>query len=1787
MDIASEAIFDGAAFQRVLNRGASRRFSSTSRASSGRSDGMEEAIEAMREFAETAKRREKGLSFVDVVAGYLDVSPAAHELFAALALSSSRTAVCAGALDCLLAIAEYASPTGSNHGPVRISSAVSSAKSIVKDVVKGRANIVSDVLSHHGTVSEASNANKALLLLNRVASSHPLLAKETVNRIDLGARNVAPALCNKAAKATRHSFCELLRTLLTSGDHDVIWTLSTRMRQALISCLRAYSPTPDSESVPPAEVNTIVAILYAMETKVLSCPNHLVAKSAFEPPILDSVARIAVERRTASSSLCDLARALMVRVIERPDVVATAHVVRVLVGLPVNTSQDKLKFVIDCIVACPRAARMLLQTGPYVLSAPRLSSAWLASCAVICTCVRQLQTPTHIFNRTSFFERCWNHESDLVRHKGLLIASHLCKLVLEHPNAGKIARLYLPPCQQVEVVLKKSHGSEPLAHQLYGAYRILFRNEFDDAKTDAIRIAMEAGFGTSPHMLESVIRSSLQRSPNEALSTIFHRHIFSFLLQEDQTSKLLHDILLSTGLFPPCTEHEIYIWVLAAGHTAQGPDELREFEAFVAQAWEKPYVLYDDTYPAGHISLLTASALRRVRKLVSNPMRSSTPRHHGVAHGSFRHILMTGLTLAQRTCRKESTISRAIRSACTLEENPYLFAKLRSDSALGALKDLCNANRSPSDLTSHYDALSECDDGDASYWSSDASKIWRMVDEIDKNISVAVALSGAVGRRLSRTELLQIRVLRADHLALLIRLAEVDRVRVGNILDQYIDLSKRVLSNVNSENCCSDSKSLVLYSWISQLSVPLKLRQRILSVILSTLAKASITMSFQDKAFVALNNFIRDLSDEKGVAAIVPTLIFDLLPLISRPGNADICDVLDSLLKLCSHPDAETRAISRLSVERGFKDLRGFELSGLSLETARRLAILCGVVPGILQPIFQAFSLQSFENIGDLLPLVQQLLDRYRADDGEMQMFAELIQAKLFTNRFKSTKTDRPQRLRQPARFDNSLSDLVYAILASSIKLCELSTDMFSSYLVKATSVCQQGSLPTAFEGSLLCAVFRAWFREPMTFCHRFAGQRARVLDLLASILDLTQEHADALPLANEILLACRNGAVLQGAGVQEIENIERSITHYLRRAVDFMHLNESCVRALAAAFEFDIMLDDAAVFVLDQVVHCGENRGQLSVEKAWIGSLSALVCAVTRRLSARRVDSRIAQSMASLEAIFCEQGLYLGSLSSEDCSIRLAMERIASVLKGSDARRRFKLPERRDNLFHVRSAQVIQLLDTKRLGDTADMLLELAPDDIEKRQSPTELPISPSPGYDPLFILRVLQKAASEASQSPKSAVLDLGALARTGLVDVAICGLASNSHQIRILAYAALAALARAVGPSGKVPPDFAAALYRDRRQLAYALELLQASIREPLVRILPLFASFYCVALSVMLHPTHKINKELMRFLLRSSVQDVHDAEGVCYLLREPSKQCHELALQIMQRGIRSPEDHHVARRRRFYDRALTLLDLREHVVTALLPMVGRLNGQVAADLVRSLGILSWLMSAPTQDGANMNVTKDLELLTRLADCLPAGALPSRYAPSFLQTLEVLSANGDADSTRVEEATAAVSRLAPRVLRLLDFDDGKYMHAGLVRHVHAKRLRRATPELIQEAIAACCTEEKQDRAFPITKEDRHAIQAFIADQLLKNPRLRTNDVRSALACLALDGQQMTIWGLVACVSVQNQAALTPTLHQLAESIPGSVEEDALDLSLDHPWDSVLTDELRLSISEMLLSR
>jgi Nucleolar pre-ribosomal-associated protein 1 len=1653
----------------------------------------------------------------------------------------------------------------------------------MKDVVKGRANAIHEVLTHSGTPIAAVNASKALKLLDHVASSHPLLAKETVSRIDLGARNIAPALCNKAAKSTRHTFTRLVVTLLTSGDHDVLRALSTRMRQALISCLRAYCPPLDFTSMPTAEVNTVLELFIALEQQLLECPNQLIARLAFEAPVLESIAHTAIETASEGSRLWNSARKLFLQTIERPDIAATAHVVRILSDVLVAESQHKLMFVLDCISACPRAARMLLQTGPYVLSTPRLSSAWLASSAVICHCVRQLRTPTPIFNKNSFFEKCWSHESELVRHNGLLIATNICNLVLEQPNPDQIARACLPPLQQVESVLRKSQGKEMYAHQLYGACRILFCKEFEDSKVDGIRIAMDSGYGSSPDMLEPILRSSLSRSPSEALATIFHRHVFSTLLHASRLSfhirELLRDILIATGLFPVGTEHEISVWLLAAGRVAQGVDELREFELFVAQAWEKPYILFDDTYPAGHISLLAASAVRRLKKISFCSTEGGWQDEHGKYNlGSLQHILMVGLFLVEWSSPKKPKASSSYFSTRYMKHGILKHsAVILKDSPLEPLYDICMYHIPLADTLEKETKSSANDACDSLCSIPEAPILWRLVDEIDVDSSLTGAVFGALDfRRFDNVA--DSPGLAAAQLAILIRISQIDPGLVSRLLDGWLSPLQAGDASGMTAPCQEVLGSWTRFIWILHLPISENLRLKVLIEMLSMASKGMPSLALHNTIFPVMTKLIKGLRGDSVDPDLLSTLVSRLVLLFSD-SDADFEFVLESFLSLASHSNLMIRATSRLSIGKCFDSSPKFSLSDLSLRQAELLAQLSNVVTGVICIIRRQFLTRSVPKIGQLMPVVKQLMDDSRESDAGYPLLTSRVLAVLLKRDTDTAVEHATHWTRCHRRFSNCL----FAIVASSLLSCESSSQCLALFFDEALQACSKGLLPSFLHRSVLCAMYRALASDNMLLRPGLPDMRSCMLKLLAGILDLTVSKPDAISFASELILACNGNQLLRGASLSEIELVERSIGQFMRVSVGAMPSDERCLKAIATALDFDLILDGAAVFVLLRLPNCYEDMIS-RYGKSWVISVASVVCAVTKRVSIRNMNCNIAEKLNSLEDLFSRQGLYSGSSASEDTCIRMAMDNIALVLKSTDARRRYTLPERRSHLFQVRSADIIGLLDAARLLETSDILLE---SNIENLEGKRYLSDSRTSGYDPLFVLGVLRQASCEAAASPRTAVLDLSAVVRGGLIDTAVSGLASCSRKIRTASYAALASFVTAVGRPSGVPSDSAAALYRDRRQLAVVLDLLRSSIREPMEQILPLFAAYYRVALAVILRPTHKANKELTRFILRKPVQDVHDAEAVCFLLREPSQTCRELALQIMQNGIQSAEDHHVARRRRFYDIVLTLDDLRENVITTLMHIVGRMKGQVAADLVRSLGIIPWLMSKPCQDAQRADPNNSLGLLSRLADCLPRGALPSRYGPSFVQALEMLSSHKNADAEQVAKAAAAVARLTPSKLHMFNVAaecDGA-AQSGLVCTIYKKSVGKMHPRTVEDAIAACFVSANGDRRFPSSREDLLATQGFVAECILNDSELRIANIRNALACLALDGQQMTIWGLVASVAVLEPQAWTPVIHDLAERIPGSVGDILGNEAWEDSWSDVLTAEMKMAVAQVLL--
>jgi Nucleolar pre-ribosomal-associated protein 1 len=1810
--ILGDNSFDAAAFARIVAKGVGDgRAAAAARSSSRAAGPAAAATAALLAFASAASSA-NAPNAPDVVAAYLDLNPAAAELFAPLWLGAVRPAATAAALDCLLAVAHYAHPPAGKAytGPaIRPVASVTKAKSVLKDVVKGRAAAIYDSLSRNGSAAAFKIADKTLLLLAHVAASHPLLAKETVNRFDLASRTLAPSLCNKTARMTRRSFCNLVVALLTSGDHDVVWALSTRSRQAVVSCLKAYAPTPAVMSVGDAEA--VQALLAALEERVLTCPNHSIPRSAFEAPVLDTIALIASQSESADEDADDIDRSLSASdvamscrrsavqkaaknlfraVVMRQGIVTTAQVAHILGDMPVTESQTALSFVLDSVAHCPRAARMLLQIGPFVSSTPRLSTAWLACAAVIARCVRELRTPSHVFARTKFFEKCWTHDSSLVRHHGLLIAAAFCEVIAAHPHPDRVARVYLPTLPQAEAVLRVCDGEDSIAHRVYASYRSLFSKEFDETKADAIRIAMESGYGNCPSVLESLIRACLARSPAESLATLFHRHLFSALLKEEArkkrtgnvvTSPLLSYILLATGLFPTGTEHEADLWLLAVVETAQLDNAWTEFETFVATAWANPFALFDDvalllpcndSATAISMSLLSAAALRRLRKIASTGSV--------LQDGSFGHVLCISLALIK--------LGVGSNEAAALVDHALQSTKVVLPVAL---PEHLLANS----LVQSLHQLSRYSESDGDRASSDTvAGVWRLTDYIRQDCTLAgpvqryLLMNGKESSATSSNSVL---------LGLLLRIANVAPETAGRMLlsnqvkEQPLLLTlPRTFPNDDSS---VDGQRLLVAAFLLRMSIPQTLRHSILRSLCSgplsgkrRHALSSNTDYICNNVFGVREVVLRSVTDllQKGIPAsgLENTMELDadhvrqLVWCLAAPSSSrDMVGVLNAVAALIAHDHPSVRAgaymaLNSIHVEWDYASLPGSASATLVNLVENVYAVQRSFIAFLAD--MSASSLSS-ESLVAILPAISAILEQAAAIEPCEDVIHDALPSVAATLVPALFACDRRHAIHEE-NAPESIVDHVARVSQTLVPLCPDGGDLVSSYLdwhIKRTDRMS----------SLDVCVQQAMFRiagSPV-----LAHNRTRLVSLFLklSLSDSgdTLSRLVCVKLMLEGLQACHTKGLLRGMDMRRIESVEANMSTFIVAAVKHANDDPTYLRAVHLALTLDMVLDHAASAALVILADLDDNACQDDV--IWAAALGNTVCSAVNRLPRLQMDKTVATSLIELEGLFSRPGLYRGSSSLEDRSMHLAMCSIATALQSAKARLLYLLPERRDSLFHYSSADLVGLLDSSRLAKTADRLTTRHHEDVSAQSVPL------IDAYDAIFTLTILRRAACEASDRPTAAVLDLDAVARSGLLGVAVASLAAADERVRVAAFAALGALTKAVGPESGVTRDAAAALFRDRRQLAFVINLLRSSVRTPLEPVTPLFATFFRFVAPIVLRPTHSAYQEVTRYLLRSPVHNLHDADGVAYLLRDANRSCRDLAVEILQHGICSGADHHIARRRRMYDSIFALgIDHAAGVLTALMAVIGRCQGQIAADLVRSHGILPWLMSS----GQSSSLPNDdrLRLLAKLALMLPRGVLQSRYAPSFARTLEDLAADPSTCSSNVVADTAlAIARLDPTRRRLFCLC-AVYRRQHLVVAVYSKnRGPELSAVLLQRAVMACCQvrpSDDKDSKFPNSPVEMLAAQAFVAECLIENADLRTEDVKSALACLMLDAEKrINIWGVVAALTVVSQGQWTPELWELADTVPGRVADVVVE---NRSEKCTLSMKLRLMLASLLTS-
>lgn len=163
-------------------------------------------------------------------------------------------------------------------------------------------------------------------------------------------------------------------------------------------------------------------------------------------------------------------------------------------------------------------------------------------------------------------------------------------------------------------------------------------------------------------------------------------------------------------------------------------------------------------------------------------------------------------------------------------------------------------------------------------------------------------------------------------------------------------------------------------------------------------------------------------------------------------------------------------------------------------------------------------------------------------------------------------------------------------------------------------------------------------------------------------------------------------------------------------------------------------------------------------------------------------------------------------------------------------------------------------------------------------------------------------------------------------------------------------------------EVPPG-PATLYVNRRPLAFVLQVLKDSINNPVQQVLPLFSAWLWHVVRVLLKPSHRAHVPVMRYLLRLPRFDINDCTGVVHLLRSSdsgtdTKSLRMLALDTIEDGICSKQDHLVAKKRNLYTSILLLAGssmgmdtaIRDKAVKVLGHLPGRIgSGSIAIQLV----------------------------------------------------------------------------------------------------------------------------------------------------------------------------------------------------------------------------------------------
>ncbi len=716
-----------------------------------------------------------------------------------------------------------------------------------------------------------------------------------------------------------------------------------------------------------------------------------------------------------------------------------------------------------------------------------------------------------------------------------------------------------------------------------------------------------------------------------------------------------------------------------------------------------------------------------------------------------------------------------------------------------------------------------------------------------------------------------------------------------------------------------------------------------------------------------------------------------------------------------------------------------------------------------------------------------------------------------------------------------------------------------------------------------------------------------------------TEEYEYAKELCNFLQTAFKTFGIplLRSASENGFLSQESAAAHSAVHTLQDLATILECIEQAIGAQELAVNLNRLVLHCFGTFSKCFASIGDRSSNRSdavqtaccsVLHSFARIVGSASKYLDMIGMDARSATALTKIEEVFCSPSfVFFASTGAFDQDVITAMARMRSCLKKDDFRRMKGLPDPRQRFFAPLAANVVPILEAERLRATCTYIMkEHQSCESGRRKSAvfcsgTDVTTMP---YEPRFILRVLRLGAEYAVYCHNSAVFDLGLVTSGGLLNVAISAIAAKDEELRLEAYAALDAFAKAVGPEYGNLRGSAAGLYRDRRQLAFMLKVLKDSIDEPLQQVLPMFACWFQNALRILLRPTHGAYTAVMRYLLRQPVMDVNDCEGVVHLLRSTDvgaevKATRLLALEVIQGGMWSRHDHLVVRRRRIYESILTLAGsslgadpvVRDKALRVLSILPKRFPyGQVSFQLCRMHAFGSCLVPQSTDPAENRipHLMLRVDALTGVASSLPADHDQDEHAACLSSTLRTLvqavemAEHGNliiSDINRIVDCAIAVSRVARRLRTLHSFN-----FKFLEKKIDAACGPFVQKEECRNSLALVMTQhESVDVDFSVLERlwryldttsmavsgdnekplhcGRVMVEAYIATVVLRrNEKWNFGQIDRAVfeTAKVLRSDQCSIWSIVAAVALLCQK-LKPSklVMKVAELIPCVVPE------------------------------